>query len=146
MKLSEVQSAIAAKLVASTALAGLGVPIQYSLFTADENARVAIQAALLATGVCMEIGPVGAPMPADNPMPNQTFPRAECSVFVAESRTIAHTPSGVELAEAVIGAVCTSLSRGQLVFKFNGYEAAVHEDGYVLHIINFEVPVTVAST
>lgn len=124
-------------------LSTLGAPIKYSFFTADDAARAAIQAALAAKGVCFEIGPVGATGDTDRTSRAITL-NASFDVFVAESPKVAHSPSEMTLVEAVAAAIQKRLDAYTQNARCTNYESALSENGYVLHVLSFTTPLSLA--
>lgn len=144
MKLSQVQSAVAASLESSAVLAAFGPVLKVSLATSDEDAVKTVNDALEAKGVLIEVGAVEAEPTGDESVNIQTMD-VQLSVFVAESPTVSHTPSEIDLVQACIDQSLRPLARG--VFpKFRGLQAAVNDRGQILHIIDLSVRIDNRST
>lgn len=142
MHLAEVQEYAKSRILADATLAAFGQPLIYTPFTADEDSRAAIAEALGSFGVCIEIGTVEADGPKEQP--NARFTRLDASfdIFIAEAPKVAHTPSQMELVTRVVNALQARVSASEQNVRVIGYGAAKHENGYVLHILNCTIPVT----
>lgn len=141
MKPADVQPYIAAQLSANAALLALaGAPIQFSLFTPDEDAKAAIADKLRDFGVCLEVGPVSRA--GDGVKPINRFIRTDCAiaVFVGESLTKAHSPQGEALVDAVISAVATRNVNRDEAIQFVRSDSFISENGYILHVLQFSAP------
>lgn len=141
MKPAEVQPYIANQIAGNAALFALGgTPIQFSLFRADEEAKAIIADALRANGVCYEIGPVMRE--GDGVKPINRFVRTDCAidVFVGESLTKTHLPTGEDLVDAIISAVCARSPDTDEPIQFIRSASGIAENGYVLHVLRFSAP------
>jgi hypothetical protein len=133
MKFADVQTALSAKLSASATLAALGSPVILSLFTDDATSKAAINAALASHGVVFGIGYVSGSRDEDS-AGRWTDPRANLTVFVEESITVAHSPASLALVDTVIAAVT---HRDGYDFDFVSLDSMEAESGNVLHAISF---------
>lgn len=133
MKFADVQTALSTKLSASATLAALGSPVILSLFTDDATAKAAINAALTSHGVVFGIGYVSGSRDEDS-AGRWTDPRANLTVFVEESITVAHRPASLALVDTVIAAVT---HRDGYDFDFVSLDSMEAESGNVLHAISF---------
>lgn len=142
MKLSEVQSNIAALITADAALAAFGPPISFSLFTDDDAGRTDIATRLREKGVVIEIGLPEATGENAKPANRYTLLDVNFEVFVAESPKVAHALQGLELVEAVSAAVQRRTSPAEHNAHCTSYAAAKSEQGYILHVLTFSIPAT----
>lgn len=141
ISLQQVQSAAAAKLSAVPALAAFGAPILFYLHAEPEAAANAIAARIRTAGVCLEIGDVVAPYPGSLIGGGMNQLAAEFTVFAAEKTGGTHSPNGKALADLIIAAICADQLPNEQGFACTGYDAAVSESGYVLHVIGFSIQV-----
>lgn len=138
--LAQVQQYVADQILSDATLSLLGAPILADLFRGDEDHVKLIQDALETKGVCFEIG---APAFANPRVIGGQFTqlRVSLSVFVAEKISGAQTPRGLELVNKVLAAVVVNNEPGQQGVEPVSYDAAVHEHGYILHVLDFTLPV-----
>jgi hypothetical protein len=144
MTFPQTQAYFVTMIEAASALNALGTPVTYSPFTAPESAKSAIAAALRAKGVCFEVGFPTMRSP-ESKLDGATQIDAIVKVFVAESLSIPHTPNLLSLINEVILA-CTAirgLSTGQKPARLDEGESTFHEDGYILHILTFSIPLNI---
>lgn len=141
ISLSQVQTAAAAKLSAVSTLAAFGAPILFDLHAEPEAAANAISARIRSAGVAIEIGDVVAPAPAFAVGGGLSQLSVEFSIFAAEKTGGAHSPKGKALVNLIIAALCADQLPNEQGFACTGYDAAVGESGYVLHVIGFSIQV-----
>jgi hypothetical protein len=140
MHISEVQAYAQAQIAADPTLAALGTALIYTDFTEDEVARTQIEKSLRAYGVCFEIGAVEASGDGSKPANRYTLLDGRFDVYVAESPTQTHTPSEMSLVSQVATAIQARTANAPGI-RCTGYGAAKSENGYVLRILSFSVPV-----
>jgi hypothetical protein len=142
MNLDEVQSKVVAQISAASALIAFGVPFAFSWLDNEETIKTAITARLLASGVSIEVGAISgggrSGAPGRGQILDVTFP-----VWLAENPALTHAPSGLTLIQAVISAVCKGLPGGETAPVSAGFESAIIEQGYILHVLTFSVPVRI---
>jgi hypothetical protein len=142
MKLDELQTYVSGRLMAVPALAALGAPICYSLFTDDKISREAIASSLETTGVCIEIGlPEAHEKQGASSDSRSTLLEAEFEVFIAESPKVAHVPENMGLVNQVVAAIRVRSAPFEQVPNVTSYMPAKSENGYILHVVSFTVPV-----
>lgn len=140
MNLENVQAYAAAQIAANSTLAAFGAAIVYSHFTADDAARAAINGALRATGVCIEIGLVSAQGDTTKPQNRYTLLDANFDVYVAENPKVSHSPAQMNLVALVAGAMQARAGATSPAIKCTSYDSALSENGYVLHVLTFTLP------
>lgn len=142
MNLAEVQSDAANRLFASPSLAAFGKARLYSHFTKNEENASEIGKTLREKKVCLEIGLVEADAV---PGAQQRTPvaTAKFEVLAAESvkEEDAHAPTDAVLVLEIIRAMTARIDAYDTPPQFTSYRSAVSEQGYVLHVIGFSVPV-----
>lgn len=141
ISLSQVQAAAAAKLSAVPSLAAFGAPLLFDLHAEPEAAANAISARIRSAGVCLEVGDVVAPSPASAVGGGLNQLSVEFSVFAAEKTGGTHSPKGKALVNLIVAAICADQLPNEQGFACTGYDAAVSESGYVLHVIGFSIQV-----
>lgn len=141
ISLPQVQAAAAAKLSAVPALAAFGAPILFDLHAEPEAAANAIAARIRATGVCLEIGDAVAPSPASAVGGGLNQLSVEFQLFAAEKTGGTHSPNGKALVNLIVAAICADQLPNEQGFSCTGYDAAVSESGYVMHVIGFSIQV-----
>ena len=141
MKFSAVQTYFAARLGASTALASL-LPVLVYDEDRDETAyETQLDTAIAERGVALEIG---EPDASGGASPSgRTLLAGTCTIYAAESRTVAHTPRGQALVEAIVAAACDQSLPGSEPVKCVSIQSVKSERGYVLRIIDFSAPVQI---
>jgi hypothetical protein len=142
MKLHEVQAKMAELIAANEALAAFGAPLVFTLFTDDKTVRETIATRLREKGVVLEVGAVDAARSPDTSV-RGVAADASFDVFIAESPTVEHTPSGEDLRRTIIEVLMQPTDRHTPRAEFSRSESAISEQGYVLHIISFTQRVTI---
>lgn len=138
MKPSEVQAYIAAQIAARPSLADFMPVMPYDPEQDEDAAAQAIGAQLRADGVCIQVGTVSVPT-VPHVAGNTFAALASIEVYVGEKIGRVHALKGLALIEEIVrGAVPTP---GPSMPKWVGYDAGKHEQGYLLHVIEFSVPV-----
>jgi hypothetical protein len=142
MNFDAVQPFLSGRITADADLALLGTPIQVDPFQDPEAAKSAIGNALRTTGVCFEVGfPwIGAP---ETLLGGTTHLEAVCEVFVAEHTQNAHTPSRATLVQRVISALTKPATGTQKPARLRASESVKTEDGYILHMMSFFIPMNI---
>lgn len=144
MKISAVQSSAAAKLSASALLATFGEPFLFDLHADERVANEELDARVVATGGALRIGSVTCPRAEETIGGVLTPLLAEFSVFFVEKIRGTHTPRGIAAVEEIVRAMCADLPSQDNAFTCAGYDAALTEGGYILHLVAFTHPVTVS--
>lgn len=136
MKLAEIQSKFSARIMASAPLAALGEPLLASLFD-DESAAVAlIGNRLRSAGALIQIGYPALARVGDHG--KRGIPcSAQVVVLIAESISVAHTPAGLALMQAVCDSLHREADPYEIPAEFESSDAVTTEDGYVLHALTF---------
>lgn len=142
MKPSDIQGLLAGYIAAVPALAAFGAAIQFDPFQDETASKDAISARLLNKGVCIEIG---YPDTSGFSLAGEatTFLTATCDVFVSEAPQVAHSPSKLALGEAVIGACAKRHGNANKPIACTDWATAISENGYVLQVLKFSVPVNI---
>ncbi|RME67489.1 MAG: hypothetical protein D6781_13090 [Verrucomicrobia bacterium] len=138
MTLSGLQSAAQALINADAALAAFGSPLLFDPATDEAALAASITDRLEATGVAIVVGYVEAGRVGGSARGGALL-QAELDLYIAESRTVAHSPSGLDLVEAAIAAMHLPTAGG-ITFSLLDYEAGVDEQGYILHTLGFAYP------
>lgn len=139
--LSTVQAHAQSCLTASPVLAAFGDPILYSPFQDRTASAALIEERLRTTGVCIEISGVSA-VSAEALRLGTTHARGIFEVRIAESLSTAHTPGDAALREEVIRAI-TQRTRQLVEWESFGPDDSLMEQGYVLNVITFSIPILV---
>ena len=142
MKLFELQDRIAQQLDADSSLRAFGAARKFSLADDEEEVKEAISTRLRESGVCLEVGSIEG---TENASTAGRFAllNAQFDVYAAENPRLAHAPAGMLLVQTVIEAVTKRISQYEHAPRLVGYEAARSEQGYILHVLSFTVPVQV---
>lgn len=138
MNLTDCQAYFAARILDDPALGLLSEPIQYSLLDDERATAAVIKTCLAESGVAFVIDPPFADSAASSPL-GATMLNATVLVMVAESPTVAHTPSGVGLVAAVISAITRRSASLHEQIACAGYDEGVDENGYALHVVEFRI-------
>jgi uncharacterized MnhB-related membrane protein len=139
MRLQDVQAHASTLLMASPALAPLGAPLLWSPFLDEQAHADLIADRLRTTGVCIEISSVWSGSVATVHPQSALSARAVFEVCIAESFTLTHAPTDSALLEAVVQAMLQS--RYAVEFESFGPEGSFREQGYVLHVLRFSIPI-----
>lgn len=142
MKPSEVQGFFAAQLAASDALVAFVPALVFSHLAPIAEQKTQIEQRLRALGVCLEVGSVECPEVVGT-QGGDSILQARCEVYVGENPKVAHTPYELELVEAVIAAITLPVLPSRRTPKCRSIEGAESEQGYILHVIDFEIPVKI---
>lgn len=145
MKISAVQSSAAAKLSASPLLATFGEPFLFDLHADERVANEQLDARIVATGGALRVGAVTCPRAEETIGGVFTPLVAEFSVFFVEQIRGTHTPRGIVAVEEIVRALCADRLPGEdNGFTCAGYDSALTERGYILHLVAFTHPVFVS--
>lgn len=136
MTLAGLQDFFAAALAASAPLAVLGAPHKFSPFETDEAFATALNTALAATGVFIEIGQPDVQR-SGNRVARGTSATATVDLLIAEAIKTDHTPTDKALVQAVVDAIQAHGDARETPAEFESYESAISESGYVLHALTF---------
>lgn len=142
MKLSAAQSYFATRLNAAAALAPFVPVVVFDEFSADLEIEGKIDAALAATGVCIEVSETDAS--GGKTTSGRTGLVGGITIYAAESLTVAHAPKGVQLVEAIVAAACDQSLPGSQAVECTAVQAHKSERGYVLRIIDFTFPAQIS--
>lgn len=142
MKIEDLQSFFSAAILADPALAAFGAPLITDPFVADETIESLVGQRLREIGVLIEIGYPSARRTSDRNL-RGTAAAASIDILVAESPTLAHTPTGLALQQRIIDAIQSHGNRNELNGEFESIETAVSEQGYILTAIAFTKAVIV---
>ena len=142
MKFSAIQSYFAERLNADAALAALVPVLVFDEFTPEADTETAIDAALVARGVCIEVAEADAS--GGETTSGRTGLLGGVTVFAAESLTVAHAPRGTALVEAIVAAACGQTLPGSQPVKCTGIQSRKSERGYILRVIDFTAPVQIS--
>lgn len=103
-KLAATEDGAAVDLTSNGSAGVLHAPLIEDLARNPDQGKRDIAARLRAAGLCVEIG-LPTVLTAENTGSGGTFSRVALVIFVAESPTVAHTPAGLKLVDAVIEAL-----------------------------------------
>lgn len=140
MQLSEVQTHAVDQIAAVPALVEIGGAIAFSDFTDDDTARLAIEEALRAKGVFIEVGEVEASGDSEKPNHRYSLLDARFDVYIAESPTVEHSLFGMALVSAVATAIQARRDTSAPPIRCTGYGSAKSENGYILRVLSFSTP------
>lgn len=141
MNYSDVQAYFAARLSESPELAPYLPVLVYSEDASALETQTAIDTALSTKGVCLEVSELTGG--DTNTVSGRTLLQAGVTLYIAESRTVAHALRGAKLVERVVAAACAQSSTSCPV-KCTTLPSFTSERGYKLHIIDVSVPAQIA--
>jgi hypothetical protein len=139
MRFSEVQKAIAARILACPELARFGEPLVLDLYAEPDTLRDTTAAAVRRHGVALEIDWPFAGSRPDTTSAGTTHGSVECTVYINESPVVEHQPARQELIEIVMGAIAAPLQRGEKEISVAYMESAKDDKGIITHAIDCTV-------
>ena len=135
MNFSSVQPMIIAALRGSSLLAALGEPFTYDPDADEKSTEEAMATVRRTTGVAIEIGEPWLAQ-VDNLGGGGTTGQLFAEIFISESPTVAHTPKG----KALLDAIVPVLRGAGFELRDTGETYLVKERGYILRVLIVSIP------